>query len=149
MYMAGAIGVYAFLYFLPLILKNGLGYDTELAFILSAPPALFSVIMAFYLSWYSDKVQMRGGFVIFEGIIAIIGLAMTGFLKNPVPRYVGTFLGIGGVNSLVIACLAWQANNIVGDAERSVATAIQIMVSGVGGVYSSLVFRQQVLLLPG
>ncbi len=39
--------------------------------------------------------------------------------------------------------LAWQANNIRGDAKRAVATAILISMSGVGGIYSSLVFRQQ------
>jgi hypothetical protein len=70
---------------------------------------------------------------------------MTGFLKTPTSRYIGNFLGEAGVNGLVVTCLAWQANNIRGDAKRSVETAMQIMISGIGGIYSSLVFRQQVL----
>jgi cyanate permease len=144
MYMTGAIGVYAFLFFLPIILRNGLGYSLQLSFILSAPPAAFAVIFALGISWLADKTQMRGPFVVFQGLVAIVGLCMTGFLTHPTPRYVGTFLGEAGVNGLVVTCLAWQANNIRGDAKRSVATAIQIMVSGVGGIYSSLVFRQQV-----
>lgn len=144
MYMTGAIGVYAFLFFLPLILRNGLGYSLELSFILSAPPAIFSVIVAMGISWLADKTRLRGPFVIIQGLIAIIGLCMTGFLSSPTPRYVGTFLGEAGVNGLVVTCLAWQANNIRGDAKRSVASAIQIMISGIGGIYSSLVFRQQV-----
>lgn len=142
--MAGAIGVYAFLFFLPIILRNGLGYSLSLSYILSAFPALFSVIEALAVSWLADKYQLRGPFVVFQGLIAIIGLCMTGFLDAPTPRYIGTFLGQAGVNGLVVTCLAWQANNIRGDAKRSVATAIQIMISGVGGIYSSLVFRQQV-----
>lgn len=144
MYMAGAIGTYAFIFFLPSILRNGLGFTLQMSFILSAFPALFAVVEALTVSFIADKFQMRGPFVIFQGLVAIVGLCMTGFLDAPIPRYIGTFLGQAGVNGLVVTCLAWQANNVRGDAKRSVATAIQIMVSGVGGIYSSLVFRQQV-----
>lgn len=142
--MTGAIGVYAFLFFLPLILRNGLGYTQQMSFILSAPPALFSVFVAFGISWLADKTRLRGPYVVAQGIISIIGLCMTGFLTAPTPRYIGTFLGEAGMNGLVVTCLAWQANNVRGDAKRAVATAVQIMASGIGGIYSSLVFRRQV-----
>uniref|UniRef100_A0A4E9EAY3 Major facilitator superfamily (MFS) profile domain-containing protein n=1 Tax=Gibberella zeae TaxID=5518 RepID=A0A4E9EAY3_GIBZA len=143
MYMAGAVGVYAFLFFLPIILRGGLGYSLELSFILSTPPALFAVVEAMTISWLADKFQMRGPFVIFQGLVGIIGLCMTGFLNSPTPRYIGTFLGVAGANGLVVTTLAWQANNIVGDARRAVSTGILISVSGIGGIYSSMVFRQQ------
>ncbi|KAF4496125.1 tartrate transporter [Fusarium agapanthi] len=107
-YMAGAVGVYAFLFFLSIILRGGLGYSLELSFILR--------------------------------LIGIIGLCMTGFLNSPTPRYVGTFLGVAGANGLVVTTLAWQANNIVGDARRAVSTGFLIGMSGVGGIYSSMVF---------
>lgn len=96
MYMSGAVGVYAFLFFLPIILRSGLGYSLSMSFILSAPPALFSVVEAFFISWVADKTRMRGPFVVFQGIVAIIGLCMTGFLDAPTPRYIGTFLGEAG-----------------------------------------------------
>lgn len=144
MYSAGAVGVYAFLFFLPIILKNGMGYSQELAFVLSAPPALFSVVEGLVVSWLADKLRLRGPFVILQGVVAIVGLCMTGFLKDPVPRYIGTFLGEAGVNGLVVTTLAWQANNLRGDAKRACATAVMITISGLGGIYSSLVFRQQV-----
>ncbi|RSL57589.1 hypothetical protein CEP54_008208 [Fusarium duplospermum] len=143
MYSAGAVGVYAFLFFLPLILRGGLGYSLEMSFILSTPPSLFSVIEAMTISWLADKMKMRGPFVVFQGLIGIIGLCMTGFLDSPTPRYIGTFLGVAGANGLVVTALAWQANNIVGDSRRAVSTAILISMSGVGGIYSSMVFRQQ------
>ena len=38
----------------------------------------------------------------------------------------------------------WQSNNLRGDAKRATATAVMITLSGIGGIYSSLVFRQQV-----
>ncbi|KXJ86929.1 major facilitator superfamily domain-containing protein [Microdochium bolleyi] len=143
MYMAGAVGVYAFLFFLPIILQNGMGFTRELAFILSAPPALFSVVEALTVSWLADKYRLRGPFVIFQGLVGIVGLCMTGFLSAPAPRYIGTFLGEAGVNGLVVTTLAWQSNNLRGDAKRATATAVMITLSGVGGIYSSLVFRQQ------
>ncbi|KAL2674277.1 hypothetical protein Neosp_012728 [[Neocosmospora] mangrovei] len=143
MYMAGAVGVYAFLFFLPIILRGGLGYSLEMSFILSTPPALFSVVEAMAISWLADKMKMRGPFVVFQGLIGIIGLCMTGFLDSPTPRYIGTFMGVAGANGLVVTTLAWQANNIVGDSRRAVSTAILISMSGVGGIYSSMVFRQQ------
>jgi len=89
MYMAGAVGVYAFLFFLPIILRNGLGYSLSMSFILSAPPALFSVIVAMSVSWLADKTRVRGPFVVLQGLIAIVGLCMTGFLEAPTPRYAG------------------------------------------------------------
>jgi cyanate permease len=142
MYMAGAVGVYAFLFFLPIILRGGLGYSLKMSFILSTPPALFSVVEAMAISWLADRVRLRGPFVVFQGVIGVVGLCMTGFLTHPTPRYLGTFLGVAGANGLVVTTLAWQANSIVGDGRRAVATGIMISVSGIGGIYSSMVFRE-------
>jgi uncharacterized membrane protein YfcA len=63
--------------------------------------------------------------------------------SNNTHEYVGTFLGEAGVSGSIVTTLAWQTNNVRGDAKKSVASAILIMASGVGGIYSSLVFRQQ------
>ena len=79
-----------------------------------------------------------------QGLLGIVGLCMTGFLDTPVPRYIGTFLGYAGAVGLVVTSMSWMANNLRGDGKRAVATAIMISISGVGGIYSSLVFRQQV-----
>lgn len=87
---------------------------------------------------------MRGIFVIAECASGVAGLAMTGFASDPVPRYIGTFLGLGGINCLIATNLAWAQNNVRDDAKRSVVTVIQISVASIGGVYSSLVFRNQV-----
>lgn len=144
MYMSAGIGVYAFSFFLPIILMDGLSYSLELAFLLSAPPSIFAVIEAFVVAWLTDKLQSRGPFVIFQACLAITGLCVMAFVKTTTPRYIGTFLGMAGVNGMIPTVIAWQQNNIVGDAKRAVATAVLVMTSAVGGIYSSLVFRQQV-----
>jgi hypothetical protein len=137
-------GVYAFAFFLPLILRQGLGYSLELSFVLSAFPPCFAVIVVMTVSWLADKYHVRGLPVIGQGLFGIIGLCMTGFLDAPVPRYIGTFLGYAGAIGLVVTSMSWMANNLRGDGKRAIATAVMISVSGVGGIYSSLVFRQQV-----
>ncbi|KAM0706407.1 hypothetical protein Q7P35_005733 [Cladosporium inversicolor] len=143
MYFAGASGVYAFAFFLPLILRQGLGYSLELSFVLSAFPPCFAVIVVMTVSWLADKYRVRGLPVMCQGLFGIIGLCMTGFLNSPVPRYIGTFLGYAGAIGLVVTSMSWMANNLRGDGKRAIATAVMISVSGVGGIYSSLVFRQQ------
>ncbi|KAF5640430.1 tartrate transporter [Fusarium sp. NRRL 52700] len=62
------------------------------------------------------------------------------------PRFTNTSLRrhiVAGSNGLVVTTLAWQANNIVGDARRPVSTGFLINMSGVGRIYSSMVFRLQ------
>jgi hypothetical protein len=147
MYSAGAVGVYAFLFFLPIILRGGLNYSLQMSFILSTPPSLFSVVYVMGISWFADKVRMRGPFVVLQGVLGVVGLCMTGFLESPTPRYIGTFLGVAAANGFVVTNLAWQANNIVGDAKRAISTALMISLSGIGGIYSSMVFRKSPLIV--
>lgn len=142
--MGGACGNYSFLFFLPVILRNSFGFSQSMSFYLSTPPAAFGIFASMAISWLSDRVQMRGIFVIAECLVGVAGLAMTGFASDPVPRYIGTFLGLGGINCLIATNLAWAQNNVRDDAKRSVVTVIQISIASVGGIYSSLVFRNQV-----
>jgi MFS family permease len=144
MYLSASVGIYSFLIFLPVILRAGLGFSLSLSFLLSAPPAAFSVVCALIVSWLADKYRVRGPFVFGEALLTIAGLSMIGFIEQPVPRYIGAFLGQAGSNALVITSLAWGQNNVRSDAKRSVTTAIQVMMASIGGIYSALVFRQQV-----
>lgn len=88
MYMSGTIGSYAFSFFLPLILKKSMGYSQELSLILSTPPAILAVITSMTFNYFSDKLQMRGPFYFIQAAMAVLGLAMTGYLKGPAVRYV-------------------------------------------------------------
>src|ERR1700753_3954505 len=131
MYMSASVGIYSFLIFLPVILRDGLGFSRTLSFLLSAPPAAFSVVFALVISWLADKYRIRGPFVFGEAVLTIIGLAMIGFIQHPNPRYLGAFLGQAGANALVITCLAWGQNNVRSDAKRSVTTAVQVMMASI------------------
>lgn len=121
-----------------------MGFSLEASFLLTAPPAFISAIIAICTSFIADRLKCRGLFVIGTSLFAIVGLAMVGWGGSPGPRYTGVFLGQIGGNALAASSLAWMTNNMRTDAKRAVATGIQVMLGGVGGVYSALVFRQQV-----
>ncbi|SPO04341.1 related to putative tartrate transporter [Cephalotrichum gorgonifer] len=142
-YIGGSCSLYSFLFFLPVILRNSFGFTTVMAFCLSAPPAAFSVFYSLAMSWFADRVHQRGVFVISNSVVAVAGLALTGFLNPPAGRYVGTFLGMGGSTALVSSALAWGQNNVRLDSRRSVLTVTQAVFAAIGGIYSAQVFRQQ------
>ncbi|SMQ50473.1 unnamed protein product [Zymoseptoria tritici ST99CH_3D7] len=143
MYFAGAAATYAFSLFLPIILRNSLGFSQSLSFVLTAFPPVFSILTVIPISILADRLHTRGIPNILQALLGILGLCMTGFLSNPWARYAGTFLGYAGGTGLVVTSMAWMTNNLRGDGKRAVATAVMIMLSAVAGIYSSLVFRQQ------
>lgn len=54
LYISAGITVYSFIYFLPIILQDGLGYSQEETFLLGSPPMVFSVIEAWDISFLVD-----------------------------------------------------------------------------------------------
>ncbi|KIW40499.1 hypothetical protein, variant 1 [Exophiala oligosperma] len=141
--LAGAAGSYSFLLFLPIIFRKSLGYSMQLSLILTAPPAAFATMYAFGLSWASDKIRLRGYFVLGHCTITIVGLCMIAFPSSGPTRFAGSFLGQAGCSAMLISANAWGMNNIRTDAERNVYSAWVTGISAIGGIYSALVFRQQ------
>ncbi|KAJ8454629.1 hypothetical protein ONZ45_g19230 [Pleurotus djamor] len=143
--MFGAVctTTYAFAYFLPIILVQGMGYTVLNAQLLTAPPYVFAAIFSFALAWLSDKLVLRGPFLVFQAIFAIIGLCLTAFHTNNAVRYVGVFFGIAGGSANVPAILGYLQNNITGYTKRAFTIAITIGGGGVGGIIASTVFRSQ------
>ncbi|KAG5219528.1 MFS substrate transporter [Salix suchowensis] len=140
----------AFAYFLPIILVQGMGYTTLNAQLLTAPPYVFAAIYSFSLAWLSDKYMLRGPFLIFQAIFAIIGLALVCIPSCPSLRdltsiitdcfpyrqwrtILGVFFGIAG----------YMQNNVTGHTKRAFASAIAIGGGGVGGIVASTVFRSK------
>lgn len=120
-----------------------MGYTTLDAQLLTAPPYVFAAIFSFSLAILSDKTGYRGPFIIFQSIVAIVGLCLTAFHTNNAVRYFGVFLGIGGGSANVASILGYLQNNTSGYSRRGFATAITIGGGGVGGIIASTVFRSK------
>jgi len=132
---------YALAYFLPIILREGMGYSVGAAQCLVAPPYVFAGIVMFFASWVGDKYHTRGPIIVFNMILILIGLPLMGFHKNTGVRYFGVFLTCAGANSNVPATMAYQANNIRGQWKRAFCSATLVGFGGIGGIAGSLVFR--------
>ncbi|KAJ5961145.1 Major facilitator superfamily domain general substrate transporter [Penicillium vulpinum] len=134
---------YAIAYFLPIILRLGMGYGVGESQCLSAPPYAFAGIVMYSTAWVADKYRMRAQIVIFNALLTIIGLPMMGFAKNDAARYVGVFFTVAGCNANIPACMAYQANNVRGQWTRALSSATLVGFGGLGGIVSTLVFREQ------
>ncbi|KGO38946.1 Major facilitator superfamily domain, general substrate transporter [Penicillium expansum] len=134
---------YAISYFLPIILRQGMGYGVAASQCLVAPPFGLAAILMLITSWLGDKYRMRGPILAFNALIGIIGLPIMGFAENNAVRYFGVFLAVAGSNANVPASMAYQANNIRGQWTRALSSATLVGFGRIGGIVSSLVFREQ------
>lgn len=138
-----------------------MGFSVAAAQCLVAPPYVFAAILMYGTAWFGDKYHMRGPILIFNAIIALIGLpimvcitfsrlehrhitdVVQGYANNSGAQYFGVFLVTGGANANIPACMAYQANNIRGQWKRAFCSASLVGLGGVGGIAGSLVFRTQ------
>ncbi|KAJ5219679.1 hypothetical protein N7468_008883 [Penicillium chermesinum] len=134
---------YAIAYFLPIILRTGMGFGIGESQCLVAPPYAFAGIVMYSTAWVGDKYRTRGPVLVFNCLLSIIGLPMMGFATGNATRYAGVFLTVAGANANIPACLAYQANNVRGQWTRALSSATLVGMGGVGGIASSLVFREQ------
>jgi len=134
---------YAISYFLPIILKDGMGFSVAASNCLIAPPYVFAAFVMMAMAYAGDKWHIRSPWVVCNGILALIGLPLLGFSTNVGARYFGVFLATASANSNVACVLTWQANNVRGQWKRALSSATLVGAGGIGGVIGGTVFRTQ------
>jgi MFS family permease len=132
---------YALAYFLPIILRENMGFSIAASQCLVAPPYVFGGFVMFATGWFGDKYHVRGPVILFNMLLCLIGLPIMGFHKSAGVRYFGVFLTTAGANSNVPATMSYQANNIRGQWKRAFCSATLVGFGGFGGIAGSLVFR--------
>ncbi|TFK73949.1 MFS general substrate transporter [Pluteus cervinus] len=142
MFMCATMPAYAIGFFVTIILA-GMGWGIRDSLLLSAPPYVFAAISAFGFAYISDKTKKRGIFIIIQTLISIIGLLITGYVKNNGARYFGLFLVNAGASGCIPAILAYNANNVTTHSKRAVSTAIIVGFGGVGGIFATTVYREE------
>lgn len=120
-----------------------MGYSVGESQCLVAPPFGLAGIVMFSSAWVGDKYRVRGVIIIFNSVLCIVGLAIMGFAHNNPARYFGTFLAVAGCNANIPACMAYQANNVRGQWTRAFSSATLVGFGGIGGIISSVAFREQ------
>lgn len=129
-------------YFLPIILKNGMGFSENKSILLAAPPYYYAVIPVLLSSRIGDKFRIRGPIIIFNSLCLIVGFCMLGFPSQVTLRYVGAYLATGAYISNWAALNTYQAANITGQWKRAVTAATVTACNGLGGVAGSFIVRQ-------
>ncbi|KAL0934770.1 major facilitator superfamily transporter [Colletotrichum truncatum] len=142
-YFNQAVVNFGLSFFLPIILKENMGFSTGKAQILIAPPYLFAAIIMYISGWLGDYYMMRGPIIIGDMVVAIVGTVLIGFHGDVAVRYVGVFLITAGSFSSIPVVMAYQANNIRGQWKRAFSSGLTVAFGGIGGIAGSMVFRSQ------
>ena len=130
-------------YFLPAILRGGMGFSEGDAILLSAPPYYYAVVPVLASSAFADRFRLRAPVIAFNCACLIAGFAMLGFAGETrvATRYAGTFLATGAYVSNWAALSAYQANNVAGQWKRAFTAAAVTAMNGAGGIAGSFVVR--------
>ena len=134
---------YALAYTLPILFVENMGFDVGPAQCLGAPPYAFAGIVMFAGAWIGDKYHVRGPIIMFNMVLALIGLPILGWAEGNAARYFGCFLVTAGANANVPAVMSFQANNLRGQWKRAFCSATLVGFGGIGGIVGSLVFREE------
>jgi nitrate/nitrite transporter NarK len=98
---------YALSYFLPLILRDGMGFSVGAAQCLVAPPYVAAGLLMYGCGWLGDKYHTRGPIMLFNFILCLIGVPLIGFVDHDhtAIRYFGVFLVCMGANANIPAIM--------------------------------------------
>jgi MFS family permease len=134
---------YAIAYFLPVILNRGMKFSVGASQCLVAPPYVAAGIAMYGMAIIGDKYHIRGPIVVFNAVLALIGLPLLGYTTHNGVRYFGVFLATISANANIPAILTYQANNIRGQWKRALCSATLVGAGGIGGIIGSTVFREK------
>jgi hypothetical protein len=128
MCMAMFCPIYSFALFSPTIIKN-MGYTANSAQLMSVPPYVFACISTITTSYFADRVQQRGVFLLGFQLIGILGFALLVGSADAKVQYTGTVFAAIGIYTQVPLGLAWNSANIGGSVKKATGIAMQVCTS--------------------
>ncbi|KAK5192635.1 hypothetical protein LTR99_009611 [Exophiala xenobiotica] len=135
--------LYAFAYFLPVILKDGFGYSTAKAQVMTFPPYLVGGVWMVICGVLGDKLRTRGPIMIANCVIFIVGIVMVVWCTGTRARYAGVFIGQMGTVGNIPLQWAYAHNNLVGQLKKGLAMAMMTMGGAFSGIIAGNAFRSQ------
>ena len=131
------IPIYSVALFTPTIIKN-LGFTAAQAQLMSIPPFLCGCISTIVVGICSDKVNLRGPFVVFGAAVSMIGYIIAYVTSTPGPGYAAAIIAAIGVFSTIPVNIAWAGGNAGGDLKRGVVLAMIVGIGSLGGYVALL-----------
>ncbi|KAH0837116.1 hypothetical protein AYO21_04577 [Fonsecaea monophora] len=135
--------LYAFAYFLPVILKAGFGYSTAKAQVMTFPPYLVGGVWMIICSRAGDMLRQRGPLLCLNCVLYIIGITLVAWSTNTNARYAGVFIGVMGIVGNVPQQWAYALNNLVGQVKKALCLIMMTIGGAISGIIAGNVFRSQ------
>jgi len=68
-----AINTFGVAYFLPVVLRQGMGFSTGLSQLLVAPPYVVSAMCVYISAWAADKYHYKGFMILAWALLSLVG----------------------------------------------------------------------------
>ncbi|GIZ37800.1 hypothetical protein CKM354_000123400 [Cercospora kikuchii] len=132
--------LYAFSVFLPTIINQTGSYSIAEVQCLTIPIYALGAGLYIGCSFWSDKIQIRGPFIVAFTIGTILGYLLLITYANPAAALVGCFF-VGGCIFLTCGmAMPWFTSNNPRFGKRTTANGIQLTVGNAAGVLSPFLF---------
>ncbi|KAI5897004.1 MFS general substrate transporter [Schizophyllum commune H4-8] len=138
-YMGNAIAATALSLFLPTIIED-LGLADADAQLLTIPPFVCGCISTILIGLLSDRLNLRGPFILSGSVIALAGCIVLYTQNAPGPSYFGTFLIAIGAYPPIPLNISWAMSNAGGEVKKGVVVAMIIGSANLGGICASFVY---------
>ncbi|KAF8504404.1 MFS general substrate transporter [Russula emetica] len=126
--------------FLPTIIKT-FGYTNALAQLLTVPPYAVTSIVITISSWLSDRLLIRGLFIIISSALGGAGyLILLTVVHNNHVRYFATFCIVSGTYTTIGLVIAWYAHNLGSETKRATGTPLYMAIGQCGSILGSHLF---------
>jgi len=139
MYIGIAQPFYSLALFVPTIIA-ALGYTNANANLLSVPPYVLGFITTIVTALISDKLCVRGPFIIGWMTIVIVGYIIIISDVSAAVKYFAVFLTVAGVSPCISTCITWIGNNFGPSYTRAAAMGIFFSLGNSAGIVSSNVY---------
>lgn len=126
-FFCGATISYSISYYLPIILRDNLGFSLAASQCLVAPPYVGAALLMYGTAWFGDRYKLRAPVLVLCALISLAGvvlmvrcpilvrvtedqadLVLQGYAGTAGLRLFGVFLVVAGVNSTLPAVMAYQ-----------------------------------------
>ncbi|KAG1848388.1 major facilitator superfamily domain-containing protein [Suillus tomentosus] len=117
-----------------------LGYDATVTLLLCAPPWVFGGMIAFALTWYSDKKKKRYQCFMVSNTLCILAFIISISTMDKAARYISLFL-MAQVISGYLLLFGWISNTFSREpAKRAIAIALMNALGQTGSVIGAYIW---------
>ncbi|KAI0513269.1 nicotinamide mononucleotide permease [Xylaria bambusicola] len=126
--------------FFPSVVQ-GLGYDRNTTYGITAPPFVLAVIVMYIIGWSSDRKQERWLHIVAPLIVTAIANIISISTTNTAARYVAILLLPGSFYSSGIVTLSWVSNSLSQPApKRAAAIALVNAICNTPNIWGSYIY---------